>query len=335
MYLMDTVATAAAVTADIATAYPTHDNILRVYGDIAGKLKGAPRFLLDAKATRTAVEINLGRPKVILDAMQNLRIPYTTMWFEWEDRDRKRLKDAFHQELNYRELRPDPGRIGCLVEAAPDGRSGTLTWLWTTPKKDEPETENFANVGAVATYFDLDERQPFDPDRAEGLRRGNLFPLWHDNPVQLAALAEIWRYARFAPSEWGERFIAINEDPDLMRALAYGDVVGEWIMAICVLLLLTASRPIVDYREVDQRRLNKRREKRGEAPLFDHTVVSLHLSDRAARLQPRQPLSYLRKSPRIHIVSAYLARRGDKHWVVSPYWRGEGETISRHVHVRG
>jgi hypothetical protein len=63
--------------------------------------------------------------------------------------------------------------------------------------------------------------------------------------------------------------------------------------------------------------------------------VSLRLAPVGATLRPVQPLGYLRKSPRVHLVSSYLARRGDKHWIVEPYWRGSGDVIHRQTHVRG
>ena len=100
------------------------------------------------------------------------------------------------------------------------------------------------------------------------------------------------------------------------------------------LMLLTASRPIIDRRPVSMAKLNKARAKRQLPPQLDHTVVTLHLDKAAAEARRRAPLGYARKSPRVHLVSSYLARRGAKHWIVQPYWRGEGEVISRHVHVK-
>ena len=46
------------------------------------------------------------------------------------------------------------------------------------------------------------------------------------------------------------------------------------------------------------------------------------------------PLSYQRKSPRIHIVSRYLNRQGDKHSDRQPFLRGQGKWPQRHMHVK-
>ena len=101
------------------------------------------------------------------------------------------------------------------------------------------------------------------------------------------------------------------------------------------MLLLTSSRKAVDYRPVDRSKLNRVRSKKHEALLFDHTEVTLHINQQELAGKPGMPLSYQRKSPRIHIVSRYLNRRGDKHWIVEPFLRGQGEWPQRHVHVKG
>lgn len=329
MYLMDEITSFAA-----ALRRKRADPVVRGYIDLADRLVGAPRFLLDAKATRTAVELNLGRPKVTLDAMAHLHIPYSKLWVEWDDGDRQRLREKFDEVQDYAELRPMPKRVGFLLEADEGGRRGTATWAWMPPAS---EGLGVPNIGAVQPYFDLDRRFELPEGRiGEGLLKGNLAQLWLDSPVQLNALFDIWRTCEHLPSEWGGRHYwpALGNDP-LMIDLCYSDVVGEYIMIWAVMLMLTASRPLLAMTPVDQGKINKHRVRRGEEPLLDHTRVSLRLSPKEQRPLIRSELGYTRKSPRVHLVSRYLARRGDKHWVVEPYWRGSGQVISRHVHVQG
>jgi hypothetical protein len=347
MYLMDSITHTAAMLAR-QKMVPRE---LEIYGDLAERLKGVPRYLLDAKATRTAVELNLGRPKVLLEAMCNLHIPYPKLWVEWDDADRQALRAKFDEPMSYPELRPMPSRVGFLVETAPDGRTGTATWAWTPTVETAARDQRLqlddgrdarmqfaiANIGAVQPYFDLDRRFEMAPEGVEGLLKGNLARQWLDNPVQLAALFDIWRTCDHRPSEWGERYLAALGNDQLATALSYADVVGEYIMIWAVLLLLTASRPIVDLVPIDLGRLNRRRTKRGETALLDYTQVTLRLSAPDPQYNPviRGALGYARKSPRIHLVSSYLARRGDKHWIVQPYMRGKGEVIHRRIYVKG
>lgn len=124
-------------------------------------------------------------------------------------------------------------------------------------------------------------------------------------------------------SDWGgdkERFFLSD---------IYGEYIGIW----AILLLLTASRPTVEYKQVSQTKINKARIKKRAAPLFDHIEVTMNISHRAVTQRQGQPLGHVRKSPRIHVVSSYLARRGDKHWLVNSYVRGSGDAVERHIKV--
>ena len=108
-----------------STAQRMHGNadpVMRVFGDLAKRLEGTPRFLLDDAATRTCVELNLGRPKVMLEALAHLRVPYPKLWVEWDDKARQALRARFDEPMSYPELRPMPGRVGFLLEADPLNR---------------------------------------------------------------------------------------------------------------------------------------------------------------------------------------------------------------------
>jgi hypothetical protein len=313
MYLMDAIAATAQLAIDTGQ---TDSLALSMYPDLAGRLTGAPRFLLDRATIEAATELTLGRPKIMLEALTHLAAPYPAMWVEWEEAGRHRLREKWPTLSDgapaFTDDRPLPSRLGFLLEADPSGRKGMLTWLWLSPA-----SETVPNVAPFSPYFDLDA-PPLEPPAGHtlGLLKGNLAKMWADNPVQNDALLGLWRLVRHSPSEWGEKYLRwMGATPERL-ANALADVYGEWIHAVSVLLLLTASRQAVNYREIDRSRLNKTRLKRREVPLLDHTEVVMHLRGRQAGEQPRAPLGYARKSPRIHMVSRYLARRGDKHWIV-------------------
>jgi hypothetical protein len=333
MYLMDMINVTAA---RIRTRERRIEPFLRAYLDLADRLVGTPRFILDADATRLFVELSLGRPKITVEALTHIRIPYRRMWVEFADVDRQRLRDRFTApdqalQQTYSELRPMPGRVGFLIESD-NGRAGTVNWAWSTP---DGTNTTIPNVAAVIAHFDLDRQFPLDPDRSEGLAKGNLARLWEGNPVQLAALFDIWRTCQHRPTSWAPEYFAMLPNPALGEALSYADVVGEYITIWSVMLLLTASRPVVRQTPVNLAKLNKHRIRRKDLPLFDYTRVSLHLTPQEERPVVSHPLGFTRKSPRVHMVSSYLARRGSKHWIVAPYFRGSGETIHRVTRVHG
>ena len=331
MYLMDTI-NQAAERIRAASLVPT-TQMMAAYADLGTRLQGTPRFLLDRRACQTSVELSLGRPKVLREAMSFVRVPYRRMWVEWDDVDRSEIRDRLGEVIELPELRPLPGRVGFLLEADETGRRGTATWAWTTGSGGL--TTGFPNVAPIEQHYDLDQTFPIEPTIREGLLGAKIFEVWKDNPVQMAAMLDIWHTCEHKLADWGPSYLAQFGNPEMALMLSRADVVGEYITIWSVLMMLTASRPFIRLDTVDMGKLNKHRAKKREAPLLDYTRVSLDLSLHVARPVRRDSLGYQRKPPRIHIVSSFLNRRGDKHWIVAPFMRGSGEVIHRRVHVRG
>ena len=318
----DLAATAAAVASAAGKGAP----IAEVFIDLDRRMRLCPRFLLDEHVVRSAIELSLGRPTVFREAMRHIRLPYERLWCEWEEKHRERLRQDF---LDYvpDPLKPVPDRIGFLIEG--QGRKGVVTWLWQNPPlRGIP---NPPNISPFDVQFDLDACIPQEFGLLEGLENATLGQLWKDNPVQLEALFDIWRTSRHVPSTWGRQWL--NSWGKDKERFFLSDIYGELIGVYAILLLLTASRPTVEYKPVDQSKINKTRAKKRVPLLFDHTEVSLHTNYKVVQQRQGQPLGRARKSPRIHVVSSYLARRGDKHWITNSYVRGSGDAVERHIKV--
>lgn len=316
------------------TQQPISKSILDIYPNLVERMKHAPRFLMDDTAMQASVELSLGRPKVIREALEHCQVPYPEMWIEWQEDHRLKLQEVVSTFVPLVEPgRPMPQRIGFLIESEQGGRKGVITWVWTS-RGVSVENVDIPHVSPVVAYFDLDAKHDNDNFNSTLTIRH----LWGGNPIQQEALYDIWRTAVHAPSEWGMRFLQdiCRTEKDLAYRLSefFRDVYGEYITVWTIILLLTASRKTVDYTKVDRTKLNKARAKRRQIPLLDYTEVTMHVSAPPPAGTPRAPLGYIRKSPRVHLVSRYLARRGDKHWIVEPYMRGSGTHIERHVHVR-
>ena len=326
MLLMNDIAATAAAVASARVGSGEGAPALEVFTDLDRRMRLCPRFLLDEHVVRSAIELSLGRPTVFREAMRHIRLPYERLWCEWPEVYRERLRQDF---LNYvpDPLKPVPDRIGFLIEGK--GRKGNITWAWQNPPlRGVP---NPPNVSPFDVQFDLDACIPQEFGLLEGLKNATLGTLWRDNPVQLEALCDIWRTSRHVPSTWGRQWLdGWGKDKE---RFFLSDIYGELIGVYAILLLLTASRPTVEYKQISQAKINKARIKKRAVPLFDHTEVSMCLSHRVVQQRQGQPLGRARKSPRIHVVSSYLARRGDKHWITSPYIRGSGDTVERHIKV--
>jgi len=318
------------------------DPLLKIFPALDEKLKGTPRFLLDEHAIHTAVELTLGRPKVLLEAMRHLVIPWPRLWIEWPESGRAKLRQEFGDQGYTGPDRPLPEKLGFLLECTTENRrQGMVMWAWTSPAHDLI-TGNWPNIAPISPYFDLDARLEQPADKIEGFLRGNLARMWRDNPIQLEALFDIWRTTQHGPNDWGFEYLRMLErqvgEEALPAHLAnmWADVYGEWVIVPAILILLTSSRKVVDYHPVDRSKINKHRAKRKQALLYDHTEVTMYLGERhVASGQRCQPLSYKRKSPRVHMVSSFLNRRGDKFWVVQPFMRGSGDVIHRQINVKG
>lgn len=330
MYLMDQIVHCA------HTARERHIEshpMAKIFPLMERELQGCPRFLFDENAIHTAVELTLGRPKVLREAMEHLIIPYPRMWVEWPESGREKLRTTLVIDAHEYASRPLPKRLGFLLIS--NGRKGTATWAWNNSfmgPNDPP------NICPISPFFDLDKQQE-QGWVVNGFLDANLAHLWKDNKIQLDALLSIWKTSKHAPSHWGSDYLKsagyYNEpSSDAQIANFYADVYGEYIMIWSIMMLLTSSRKIVNYEKVDNTKWNKSRIKQGKLPKLDHTLVTIHIGAEEKERQKGQPLGYTRKSPRVHMVGSYLNRRGDKHWIVQPFWRGSGETISRHVKVK-
>ena len=340
MYLMDSIIETAHM---VRRRKMERHRILSVFTMLEDKLVGCPRFLFDETAINTAVEITLGRPKVLRDVMANFRIPYAKLWIEWPESGRQKLRDTFTPDETEQEnpLRPIPKKLGFFLETDETGRKGQVTWAWNNQLDQDLAggSEKIVNVCPISPFFDLDGDYPQDNSRYKDFLKANIANMWKTNAIQLDALQRIWRTAEHKPSEWGAGYLRLGDGmskkyEEIHLNHLYADVYGEYIMIWSCLMLLTSSKKILDFTKVDNTKWNKSRVKQGKLPKLDHTVVSLHINQEIQVHSHGAPLGFTRKSPRIHMVSSYLARRGNLHWIVYPYWRGKGEIISRHVKVK-
>jgi hypothetical protein len=329
MYLMDSIVN---IAHQVRQRKGEDHPVVSIFIELENKLQGCPRFLFDDNAIHTAVELTLGRPKVLREAMEHLTIPYTKLWVEWKESGRQKLRETFGGDDDpVNAARPLPNRIGFLLETDKKGRSGQVTWGWNNNfiKDDDPP-----NICPISAFFDLDGNYD-QVDSNVNFLKANLARMWNGNSIQTEALLSIWRTSLHKPSEYGHKYLSYFRHTSYEVNNFYADIYGEYIMIWSCLMLLTSSKKILDYEEVNLSKLNKARVKKGEAPKLDYTRASLYINKEVYIHQKGVPLGFDRKSPRIHMVSSYLGRRGNKHWIVQPYWRGKGEMISRHIHVKG
>ena len=234
MFLMDSVSE---IAHKVKTVGMSDSNMMKIFPYLEEQLQGCPRFLFNEDAIHTAVELTLGRPKVLREAMQHLTIPYPRMWVEWPEAGREKLRKTFSIDAWEHPGRPLPKRLGFFLES--DGRKGMATWVWNNHFTDEQECPN---VCPISPFFDLDgDYSKISKSRTSGFLDANLAHIWRDNKIQLDALLSIWDTSMHGPSLWGMDFLGIKEPRDLSgdRYVAnfYADVYGEYIMIWSCLML--------------------------------------------------------------------------------------------------
>ena len=224
---------------------------------------------------------------LLTPANPRLRAPLTLFWIEWSEA---------------------PGQeAGILVEAAADGRSGSLRLFWTGDAGVE--------VAQGEVLFDLD--QPLAMHPRDGRRR---FPL-SGLPAELDFLQP--HLALVFDEYWEDYFkasplgaLALSQAAAQCGANLCSDV----IQALAFFALLGARVPLAE-KPVERGRLNKARAKAGKPILLDHVQLTI------GRPQPAHSAEHSwqdgsRRHPRLHSVRGHLVRRRDQIFWRAPHMRG-------------
>jgi hypothetical protein len=132
-----------------------------VFGNIAKiapVIRKAERFNLDEDVMAAAFNVAKSRPSSLLAAYPLCRLPYPTMWIEWECDARSAFVDDATPD------RPMPWRMGCLIEDAGLGsnQAGVMTWLWAhRPKPGDEELGQFVDGTPIGVMFDWRDEPMF------------------------------------------------------------------------------------------------------------------------------------------------------------------------------
>ena len=316
---------------------------------LSAGIAAAQRFVLSDDVTMAAYQLIKSKPSSLLDAMPLCRLPYQSIWFEWNGGLSTRAgwdKYPSTEKLDHSINRPEPLRMGCLVEG--DGQRGTMTWAWV-------HRASGVNVCGIGVVFDW----TLDGDASEAVRAtlsGRTDTLGHllynkwanpamytdDAIVKLMADRKGWNKLTNDPQQreavrcmvrheipWLSRHglglieILLDRNPqNLPKLLAAweGDIAGE-CPVIAALVLMLNSRNAVDHEPVDLGKLNKARLKRGKQPLLSHTVTKLHLSNMRSRAGVAA--GYSREQMRQHLVMGHFkVRKSGVYWW-NPFLRGD------------
>jgi len=294
----------ATVRADDGVALPAA-------GAFQNELRQCPlRYVLSDELVRTATSLAYAEGDRLAACLDLIRVPALSLWVEWADAPRQEILSGV-PSLN---TGSDSGavRVGALLRAASDCRSGSLRTFWST--RDE-----MAYLSPVTTSFDFDE-EPALLDSA-GWQGAAVLRLPEE-----PAIDELLGHLRFhLDAAWSAHYARRCPSPDSRSQVLRANLAGcafDMPMLMAFFLLLGA-RNMLPRREVSLERLNRRRAQSGKQPLLEHIEVSAPLDEPPVTVSA-QLGEALRDSPCLHHVRGHLVRRGSSVFWRAPHMRGSG-----------
>lgn len=277
---------------------------VRGAGAYAAAIRECPlRYVLDDRVGRlceSLLETDVG----MLDPANTfLRLQAKHFWLEWT-RERSRRNAGEHGRQ----------RVGCLIHAAADGRSGSLHSFWM-------DDTGKAELAQVYLEFDLDHRPAIDGPHARAAH--------HESPAFQTLLNHV--VVRIEP-EWTPYFDSLSpKDRDLFFDACTDRMWFDLPVALAFAALLGAKSYVATAHS-DLDRLNRARTARGRPALLDHMETRLWL-DRTARSDAVGGSQ--RAAPRLHSVRGHMVRRHDATFWRMTHLRGDPATsqLAKTVHV--
>lgn len=261
------------------------------------------RYVLDGFAAKACANLVRTADGMFDPASELLRLPTETFWLEM-------LEEAIEEGA-----RSDGGRIGVLVQAERDGRSGFIRHFSSKPN-------GLCQEYPAWTEFDFDQQ----PELSEGS-----FRLAHGDFDHLEGLLS---------------HAVVHLDPHWQASPIFGRTLGPQALRQTIAEALWFDFPIIAAfsallnspgvaatRSSDLDRLNRARARRKRPPLLNHIEVRLVLG-KEDRYSSSASTGHHRTPPRLHFVRGHLVhRRGGIVWR-SPHLRGDTARSIMHKTVR-
>ncbi|MEQ1622987.1 MAG: hypothetical protein ABL919_16450 [Methylococcales bacterium] len=212
-----------------------------------------------------------------------LRLPAECFWLEW-------TRDGSLAERNAGDARKRQ-RIGCLINASADGRSGTMHSFWIDEAGE-------AQAAQVYLTFDLDHLPILG-----GTDTCRVNHMWCEFQALLDHVV-----VRVEP-EWVPYLESLA--PAARKNFFQASTAGIWFdlpFAFAFSAILGAQSYVATQRS-NLDKLNRSRVARGRPALLDHIETQIWLGHRSAGQEIIS--EQLRASPRLHVVRGHMVRRHD------------------------
>lgn len=262
----------------------------------AVQLRSCPlRYVLDEGASRQCADLLRECPDLMTLERDVLRLPATRFWLEWPAEDDGNGSSS------------SGVRLGCLVEASEDGRSGTVFPYYST-------RDNQAQRLPGCIQFDLDNPCTQNGHGSRSFTH-RLFP--HLNQVLAHAVMTM-------DSGWVRAAARLGEATLFNKMTVEAE--GSWFY---LPFLLTFSVLLFSPSIIRERHTNAERSgaaQTGRARTLDHIEVTMRLGEHTAWDSIRAHREGSRRGPpRLHVVRGHYVSRGSKKFWRMSHLRGSGE----------
>lgn len=291
----------------------------------AERIRQAVRFEVAPEVGAMAHAIKQSNAKRLRAAMEFCRMPFDVVWFEWVGPAATLGVVAPDEAAD--PLRPVPGRMGFLVEAA-QGRlnAGLVSYAWSHGRSNVsvcPLATTFDWGAAPAEVPTLVPERESDAEWVASMRR-MVGRFAKDRPDDLLALRG--RHGVVPCPHTAELFVRVmaQSPSNAMRWVedSWVDIRGEQRFAESLLATINCRNLVGAQPEEDLSVLNKARRKLGRPPRLAFRKVVVALSRVQAR-KARQEAGVGAGRVPLHIVRGHpKVRRTGIYWW-SPFWRGD------------
>jgi hypothetical protein len=295
---------------------------LRGAFDLAPQVIRSPvRYILSDEVARTCAELAFSCGDQLVNCLDLIRIPATSLWIEWSNRAAlSGAADFFDQSVvgDADENR----RSGLYIEGQPNGQSAMIYGFWSDSNE--------------ALACPMDAAIEFGDERAMAQACAQTQD-WITVTDPMPAVGRLLDCARFKMDGSWARYYAAAGLGETDKSRIVRDTLGGLARDVPVLiafLLLLASREGVAFRPICREALNRKRARNGHTPLIDHLEVSLALPQETAARDATHDHEWLRTAPRRHHVRGHLVRRRNRIFWRRPHIRGnaiKGTVLSRTV----
>lgn len=270
----------------------------------------ALRYIVDPTASSQCADLLTREADLFDPENPMLRAPAPLFWMEW-----------FQDEFAGNSSGPRQ-RLGVLVEASPDGRSGTLRYFFET-------VDGEIGSSPLIIEFDLDQQPRPDPVRWR-------FRLTHGDIDYLDVLLR--HCVLYVDRGW---VASLTHCTTAERSDFVSIHAGAMWLAFPIMLAfgaLLGDGRVLSERKSDLAKLNAARQKGGKRPLLEHVEVSLNLGEiLTSSRAPTGQMASGRSTPRLHYVRGHSVKRAGKIFWRTAHFRGDAERpiLTRTVNVRG